>query len=426
MNTEHEHEHEHENGHGDFGDIPGDLGPPRGMKSSRRSIFRSPAVRIGLTLMVVVAGGVLALALWSSGQREAPESTLSSASSVTALPGTEAPPAYAAAVRTKNTERLQDALATGGSALPTPLPERRMGEIQPVEERTVEVDPVEAFREAITPPPPPPSLEPQAPLQGGQPMMVQQYVQPTVDPAAVAQAMQQQMQTLISGWAPQPASVIGVSGPTYMADVLAQQQAAVTPLSRDIPGEVEEPAERLVIPAGGRAYAQLETEANSDVPTPVVARILSGPLAGGRALGTFQSTGDYLVLEFNMVAWQDREYEVQAIAVDPNTQLAGMATETDQRYWQRIALPGAAAFLTGFARAASETAVETTVGDNFATESRPKKTRKEQIFAGVEETADVAADILKDEAAQIQPLVRVAKGTPMSILFLSSVREEVK
>ena len=55
--------------------------------------------------------------------------------------------------------------------------------------------------------------------------------------------------------------------------------------------------EDILIPAGTIEYAQLVLEANTDAPGPVLADIMSGPLAGSKLLGSFTSTDDYLILK---------------------------------------------------------------------------------------------------------------------------------
>src|SRR5690606_12018046 len=68
---------------------------------------------------------------------------------------------------------------------------------------------------------------------------------------------------------------------------MARQQALMG-------GVGNEDIENIIIPAGTIEYAQLVTEANTDAPGPVMAQIASGPLAGARLIGSFQSTDNYL------------------------------------------------------------------------------------------------------------------------------------
>src|SRR5690606_10245841 len=54
----------------------------------------------------------------------------------------------------------------------------------------------------------------------------------------------------------------------------------------------------VIMSMGQVIYGQLLNELNSDVPTPVLVHVLSGPLRGGRALGEFTVEDEYLVITF--------------------------------------------------------------------------------------------------------------------------------
>src|SRR6202021_599971 len=111
---------------------------------------------------------------------------------------------------------------------------------------------------------------------------------------------------------------------------------------------------KTIVPAGTVSYAQLLTEANSDVPGPILAQIMSGPLAGARAGGEFKTLDDYLVLHFALVNFKGKDYQIDAIALDPDTTLGGMATDVDQRYFTRVILPAAAGFMQGLGSALAQ------------------------------------------------------------------------
>src|SRR5690606_9021030 len=65
--------------------------------------------------------------------------------------------------------------------------------------------------------------------------------------------------------------------------------------------EVDLAKQEVIIPAGNIAYGQLLNALNSDIPGPVLVHVLSGPFSGGRALGQFQVSQDYLVLTFKAI-----------------------------------------------------------------------------------------------------------------------------
>ncbi|MCD8497284.1 MAG: hypothetical protein LRZ85_03895 [Alphaproteobacteria bacterium] len=72
-----------------------------------------------------------------------------------------------------------------------------------------------------------------------------------------------------------------------------------------------------LVPAGEIVYGQMITEANSDIPGPVLALISSGPLRGSRLIGSFNVVDDYLSLQFNTVVYKGQSLGVSAVAIAP-------------------------------------------------------------------------------------------------------------
>jgi intracellular multiplication protein IcmE len=165
-------------------------------------------------------------------------------------------------------------------------------------------------------------------------------------------------------------------------------------------------------------------EANTDAPGPVMAQIASGPLRGSRVLGSFQSSEEYITLNFTQVVIDGINYPVEAVAIDPNTTLPGMVTEIDRRYLKRIVLPMAAEFISGLTKAISDSGTTTVVieGGGIAQSTADKNSRQE-VASGISAAGDELADILEDEADRTRPMLRIASGTPIGILFLSPVSD---
>ncbi len=178
---------------------------------------------------------------------------------------------------------------------------------------------------------------------------------------------------------------------------------------------------RVISPAGSILYAQLLNDLNSDIPGPVLAHVLSGPFAGGRALGKFSVQQEYLVLEFSVIVKEAVGYDITGIALDEKTTLAGHQTDIDHHYFRRVILPAAAKFIEGYASAASEqvTTTTTTTGGGVVQNEEPLDTNKE-LMKGVEEAAGEFSSVLTEQANR--PItIHVAKGTTFGILMMSSV-----
>ena len=108
------------------------------------------------------------------------------------------------------------------------------------------------------------------------------------------------------------------------------------------------------IKAGTVMYAVLTTSVNSDDNlTPVMAKIVSGPLKGSRLIGGFALAGTYskkLMLKFNVLDLPGFPKSIpglSAVAVDPNTSHAALSGSVNNHYWQRYGVMFASSFLAG-------------------------------------------------------------------------------
>ena len=422
-----------------------------------------------LKVFAVVTGVALVLIsfLVFGSDEEIPKkeelSTLGATSEVSEPPGTkEVTPAYEQAVRQANETRTQQALATGGSVLPTPIarpPEQIQAPIQEAKEdpltewrREAEVRRVQRRKEEETkkaeaPPTPAPTPAPSLPVPAPAPTLNVAPV-PTLAPAAPAppplptaptpeqvqaymQSFSQQIGTVMQTQTPKESTIIKMtfpsernpaasnSGGTGTATVATQDTAVRAGQQRGASAAAQQ--EKPIITVGTIAYAQMITEANSDIPGPILAEVASGPLAGGRAIGTFQVADDKLILQFNRVVKNDVEYTVQAYAIDPATTLTGVATDVDNHYFTRVFLPAAAEFITSYADAITQRDQTVVVSNGtVVTETESDLNPTEEFNEGVREASDRVGDFIEDKA-QRPITVRVEVGTRLGLLFISSV-----
>jgi intracellular multiplication protein IcmE len=403
---------------------------PQGKKGVVHNLTEAWRTKPIFKLMIIMAGVGLAVAaaLGAFSTPPAPaNSTLVSAPSLNEAPGGKASPYFIEQNKQANAQRANQALQQGGSALPTPV-----GNPVDIEDLTNpnKKDPLMEFRqetERLKE-----EMKQQKQVQAQQMQVLQQQVQQPQqqqEDDSLARAMQRQMQQLMDGWAPHSMKLVagtatGTAGPTARADRTSERdgnngEAAAATQANAIPLAAQKP----VIAAGTVNYAQLLTEANSDVPSPILAQILSGPLAGGRAIGRFKVSNDYLVMEFATVTLKGKEYTVDALALDPNTTLSGMATEVDHRYFTRILLPAAGAFVSSFGTALGQGGANTTVTGDETVISQTAKSKTEAMYAGVGAAGTTAGQFFQNEANQTKTLVRVAVGTPLGLFFLTSVRD---
>ena len=89
-------------------------------------------------------------------------------------------------------------------------------------------------------------------------------------------------------------------------------------------------------------------------------------------------------------------------------------------------LPAAAAFIEGLGGAIAETGSTTltvaTGGSSSSSTTEDLDTKKE-FFKAVEEAAEKVGEMLDEEADNAEPMLRVAAGTPMALLFVKPVQQ---
>lgn len=380
-------------------------------------------VRNSAILKLVVIMGVVGVALAGalgvfSEDKQEQVSKIAAPPAIKEAPGGVTTQFFREQNEQANDQRANEALQIGGSALPTPVG-HDVSDIAPPKP-----DPMITFREETE------RLKKAWQVEQKQNQARMQQLQQQVNTVkaepwddSLAKAMQGQMQQLMESWAPKGMNVIGgVAEPTPVAAASAPQQQVYAQQQASMP---EAPGPIKVLSAGTVNYMQLLTEANSDVPGPILAQILSGPFKGGRAIGAFQVMNDLLVMTFSQINYKGKTYAVNAMALDPNTTLGGMATEVDHRYFMRVVLPAAGAFVSSFGEALGDTESDTTVSNGTVLQDQAKKGYKEAIYAGLGSIGETVADFFKEEANKTKTLVRVAANTPMGIFFLSDVMDQV-
>jgi intracellular multiplication protein IcmE len=387
----------------------------------------NPMVKVGVILaaFAVVVGGII---LFGGRSTPPPISQVNSAKDINETPGTsEVSQTMREAIEEKNIQNVEDAARTGGSAIPIPVDPAKGALPVPLEEASGE-DPLERWRRMQEE-----RIRQQEMLAQAKPPEVQQA--PAVDtktPAvnALSQSMMSQMQAILQNQTIPATQHKKITDVNFMEEVerkraerlarLQQQQQLLSGNGRYNSDQVE----NILLPAGTIEYGQILIEANTDAPGPILAQIFTGPLKGARVLGSFQSTDEYITLSFSMIIIDGINYPVQAVAIDPDTTLPGIVTEIDRRYFKRIILPMAAEFVSGLADAVSESgSTSIFIDGNTVAQSTSNKSQREEVASGISEAGEALSDILDEEADRTKPMLRVASGTPVGILFVSPVTD---
>ena len=375
--------------------------------------FKIGAIVGGLVLVIVL------ITMMGGDGDETPQSVMRGKSDVSDVPGSgQVTTVYKEAVEETNVRRVEDAIKTGGSALPTPVStdEGRLTIDEPQAEKE---DPLDRWRR----------IQEERQKQQAQQAPAEQGK--AID--ALAKAMAQQMETVLGSAVPQAPRSIEVTPDDFIEQEERKKQREAAEQGLDGSGDGTVTADggdstnQILIPAGTIEYGQLMIEANSDAGGTILAEMASGPYAGSRLLGTFETRDDFLVLTFNTIMIDDVGYSANIVALNPDKASVAMVTDIDRRYFRRIILPAAAKFVEGMGGAIAESASSTTTidgGTGVATTSQEDLDVEEELAAGLEEAAGKASEILDEEGQNTQPLITVAPGTAMGLLFVDPVLEQ--
>lgn len=388
-------------------------------------------VKIGVIIAALILF-ILVISIFSGGGGDAPNSRVSRSTDLTEAPGSsEVSETFRQAIEEENTRRIEEAIRQSESAVPTPVAPPK-GTLDLQFEEPEEEDPLERWRRMQeerlrqqqiqvedAAPPPAPEEDTRTPAVN-----------------ALAQAMSQQMESVLANQQIKSPQTLAIADLGYLENLAAQEQqkreaelariqqqrAALAATTAGGAADIE-----IILPAGTIEYAQLITEANSDVPGPILAEISTGPLRGGRLIGSFESTGRLLTLSFTTVVLDGVDYPVSGVAIDPKTTLPGVATDVNPRLIKRVFLPAAAEFITGFTDAVANSGRTsiTISGDSVSqTTSNDSLDNDQEVASGIAAAGQELADILDDTVDDIEPLVRVRAGTPVGVLFTTAVLDQ--
>ncbi len=382
----------------------------------------SPLVKIG-----VIIGGIvlifLIIMMFSGSEKQLDPSYIGASPDLSAVPATDqASPAFIEAIQETNEAAVEEAFKEGTSALPVPI-EPPVGVISVPEADPDQEDPLQRWRRLQ-------EERLQREIQQRDtiaPVDTRDDIDPNEAIQALSDLMSQQMSSVLESLEPPQVQSMNLTGVEFLEKLEQQRQEEEELKLAELEEETsEETIEKILLPGGRILYAQLLTEANSDVPGPVLAELMSGPLKGKRILGSFEVQSELLTLTFDTIVVDDENLSIDAVALDPNTTLPGLATEVDHRYFKRIILPAAAAFVEGLSNAISESGSTTiTVSGENVTESTNDASNDQEVASGIEEAGQEIREILEEIADETEVLVRIAAGTPLGILFLERVKQEI-
>jgi len=176
-------------------------------------------------------------------------------------------------------------------------------------------------------------------------------------------------------------------------------------------------------PAGQtRWFAMTITAIDSDVPGPITAQIEQGPFAGATVLGSYEITGrKYVTMTFTRLVFEGTETPINAIGVDPNNGLAGIAGDVNNRWGSRLILPTLVAAVGKYAEAATFGGT-TSISSGGTVVQEPELSTSEKLQyalgSGVQTGVTPA---LQEEANSIKRQVSLPARTPFALMLVDGI-----
>ena len=408
----------------------------------------NPFLKIGAVVIAIGAFmGAYSFLLGSGGEEELSHSKIKSGGGMKEAPGQEVPPAYKEAIIETNIRDAEMAALTGGSALPTPVGSGATSQFDVITEDSFETeDPLLEWKKAASARDIIMAEDDTEEAEDFAALGVVPTVEPirpdpvsAVDPEAIESVSKQMAEIISIQMPPEMVRFEVVSKPSEYINMIEEEEKAKAAAEAEAEAGIGFAAaaedggtlaegeagkdDEVIVSAGKVLYAQLLNELNSDIEGPVLVHILSGPLAGGRAIGEFTLEDEYMVLEFDRIVKDSESYSIEGIALDPDTTLAGLSTDVDHHYFQRIVLPAAVEFISGVAEGIAGTNQTTVSGDGGVTTATEEELdTNEEMMTGVQKSMEKISEII-EESSDREITVKVAKGTVMGIFLMDHIKE---
>lgn len=411
-----------------------------------KNVLRNPTSRVMLILTVSVVGVSLVVAnvLGNSKQQRpadlAAQASVGGAPAVSSVPGTSNSARHNELVQEANRRKAQEALETGGSAVPrltaNPDPNQK-DPFDLISKRPEESAPGAGVIPVA------PVAQNQAPAQRpvaeAQPQ--REVVAPKVKRPIDERQVEQAMAGLLASWTPTGQGIetdhTGKGAPMNQGGQQGAQSGSYAPAG----GQMSQAsraaqtqgasASAVAVKAGTILHAVIVTSVNTDEPGPVMAEIVSGPFAGARLLGSFElpENAQNVVLKFNTLSApsMNKSVPINTFAIEPNTARTALSSEVDNHYAQRYGVLMGAALLKGYARAISQSgSTQTTtigLGGIGSTTTFPTLDAKKTNRVALGEVGSELSSAMKGSFNR-PPTVTLNSGTPVGILFMKDVSFE--
>jgi hypothetical protein len=176
---------------------------------------------------------------------------------------------------------------------------------------------------------------------------------------------------------------------------------------------------------GSLLYAVTTLAVNSDLPTPVAAKVVGGAYKGARLLGAFQLQGGLLSITFNQIIYPDgRAVGIQAVAVDARTSSPAINGRVDNHFLERWGALMAASFLEGFGQAMSNRGTTVHAYGDVVVADRGHVSTEDVSLEALGRVGSRASSQL-EKGFDRPPTVSVPAGSPIGVLVVGLAENTV-
>jgi intracellular multiplication protein IcmE len=176
--------------------------------------------------------------------------------------------------------------------------------------------------------------------------------------------------------------------------------------------------------AGTVFNAILETSINSDEPSPVLAKIISGELKGTRLIGQIETVGKKVVIQFSTANMPNvnSSVKISAFAVNPITARAALADNVDNHYFLKYGVLLASTFVSGYADALRQNNTEYRDGI-WGPIAIPKDdvSSKDINRQAIGSVGKAIATDAQQQLGNIKPTITVNSGSAIGILLVEDL-----
>lgn len=405
-------------------------------KGNIKRVFSDPRKRMMLIVMGIATFAMLGIGFFSGG-KQSDNSNASGTKGVGALnvagtPGMVKDGNYNDAIAREDKRRLDAAEGdTSKSVVVGPVQRGDAAPLDPLSgvETPKEVPVQDPLAGQVQQPVPQPVVQP----------VIQQQAQPVaVAPAANwngdairsskrYEMLKKQMERYAGGWSSStPGQEFLYNGAKVEAPAEGSSQAQTNASGSALANNTTSSStssSAAIIRAGTIVPAEMLTPLNSDAPGPVLARIVSGPFAGARVLGSFNASDKEITVQFRTlsVPGHKSSYAIDAYAVNP-TLGVGLATDVNNHYFRRYGLSLAAGFLSEYGSAWARQGTKTTIIDGAVVVSNDDMDTKQINRIALGGLGKELSQELKRDS-NIAPTVKAEgkenEGLPIGLLFMS-------